>query len=253
MFPHDERFEFVKLEFPNAWLNFTKGTGGTFKSNGKMKLEPGHSLAKKFPEKVATKEEMAEREAKMKAKEMGGKPKVQISTNLTDAEIQAAKDRDAKSKPKTTMGLIAKEVARRKEAEAKESRERFEKDKDVILGGGNTARVVSSGGKVKGAASAGFSEGTVSIPIYNRNTGKREGVEVKGHVKGDYFVATDKSRLGQITHLPTGLLVGRSKSPTGGRKAINEIIDSKIDVELIAKGDRAEAIRLRDLSAKYEK
>jgi hypothetical protein len=72
MFPRDERFEFVKLEFPNVWLSFTKGGGGTFKGgDGKMKLAPGHSLASKFPEKVASKEEMTEREAKLAAKLAG--------------------------------------------------------------------------------------------------------------------------------------------------------------------------------------
>lgn len=64
---NDNRFEFEKVERPLTWLNFYKGVGGGFRSNGKMKLPPGHALANKFPDKVASKEEMANRAAKMGA------------------------------------------------------------------------------------------------------------------------------------------------------------------------------------------
>jgi ElaB/YqjD/DUF883 family membrane-anchored ribosome-binding protein len=92
MMNYDDRFDFPKFELPNVWLTFTKGGGGTFKSaDGKMKLPPGHSLASKFPEKVATKEEMAEREAKLKAKEEPGKlAKVEVVEDDEPAKVVKA-------------------------------------------------------------------------------------------------------------------------------------------------------------------
>jgi len=73
MMNYDDRFDFPKFELPNVWLTFTKGGGGTFKNaDGKMRLAPGHSLAKKFPDKVATKAEMEERAAKAKGEKVAG-------------------------------------------------------------------------------------------------------------------------------------------------------------------------------------
>ena len=89
---YDDRFDIVKFETPETWLSFIKGGGGTFKgTDGKMKLPPGHSLASKFPEKVATKEEMAEREAKLKAKEEPGKlAKVEVVEDDEPAKVVKA-------------------------------------------------------------------------------------------------------------------------------------------------------------------
>jgi hypothetical protein len=72
MMNYDDRFDFPKFELPNVWLSLTNGATGAFRSGGKMKLPPGHSLAGKFPEKVASAAEMDEREAKLKGKEGAG-------------------------------------------------------------------------------------------------------------------------------------------------------------------------------------
>jgi len=89
---YDDRFDIVKFETPETWLSFTKGGGGTFKGgDGKMKLAPGHSLASKFPEKVASKEEMAEREARLKAKGEPGKlAKVEVVEDDEPAKVVKA-------------------------------------------------------------------------------------------------------------------------------------------------------------------
>jgi hypothetical protein len=60
---HDNRFEFEKIERPLTWINFYNGSGGGFRSGGKIKLPPGHALASKFHDKVASKQEMEGRAA----------------------------------------------------------------------------------------------------------------------------------------------------------------------------------------------
>ena len=67
----DNRFEFLKFEYPEIWLSFTNGAAGAFRSNGKMKLPPTSALAQKFPDKVATQKEMDEHEANLAGKESG--------------------------------------------------------------------------------------------------------------------------------------------------------------------------------------
>jgi len=88
MFPHDERFEFVKLEFPNVWLSLE--SGGKW-LGGKFYRAPGKSPSSKLGvlDKSGTapgtkplddgggkysakeKKEVLKREEEMKAKEMG--------------------------------------------------------------------------------------------------------------------------------------------------------------------------------------
>jgi hypothetical protein len=92
----DDRFDFRKFELPNVWLTFTKGGGGTFKSaDGKMKLPPGHSLASKFPEKVATKAEMEERAAKAKGEKVAGGGSASVDPESLDKLGLSRLDRDA--------------------------------------------------------------------------------------------------------------------------------------------------------------
>lgn len=97
----DNRFEFLKFESPSTWLNLTNGAGGAFRSGGKMKLPPGHALANKFPDKVATKEEMAARDAKMGG---AGGGDGDLSDVVKDAEkIGLGKEASAMSKLNNNM------------------------------------------------------------------------------------------------------------------------------------------------------
>jgi len=91
MMNYDDRFDFPKFELPNVWLTFIKGGGGTFKgTDGKMKLEPGHSLAKRFPDKVASKAEMEER--KKKLDNLAGKDNTKDDTQRKVAKMLTSQD-----------------------------------------------------------------------------------------------------------------------------------------------------------------
>ncbi len=160
--PHDERFEFVKLEVPSTWLSFTKGTGGTFKSNGKMKLAPGHSLAKKFPEKVATKEEMKERKAKMKAATTGGaKAKgsdaVPSSINGVDINQKFSVPKGVTNTPPVPKGMSLKEHYQKLrndfQAEAKSLGEQTSKVNAWLRGEANKMREAAGLDEFKWAGS----------------------------------------------------------------------------------------------------
>jgi hypothetical protein len=167
MMNYDDRFDFPKFELPNVWLSLTNGATGAFRSGGKMKLPPGHSLAGKFPEKVATKAEMEERSAKAKGEKVAGGGTASVDKKALDGISLDQRDRSAIDEALKTGRFDARAVTALENIDV----DVIDSARSGIRKSGGTPRI---GNEILRRSSRIFEESREEIDLLRRSTGEQK-------------------------------------------------------------------------------